>query len=182
MRSISTSLLAIGLALAGCNNPTTPADTGNTGGNDGGHDAATTPTDDAGSDAGSDSGAVIADTGADAPSTPDAGCSGVLLTIRDDFSWCDITVNGGAAFGGASETICVPANSNVALAETAHGGFMLGHWYGTTGDTGSGETGTVSGATSTAHIMTGAAGTSSCVSTCCPTIGASDCPTANTCP
>jgi len=106
----------------------------------------------------------------------------VLLTILDDSAWCDITVNGGTAFPGAAETVCVPANSNVTLVETAHSGFILGKWFGTTGDTGTGETGTVSGTMSTAHIMVGAAGTTSCVSTCCPFPAGTGCPTTDSCP
>lgn len=163
-------------------------------GNDAGGDAASgddaAVTDDAGDDAGMDA-ATTSDAGTDAGSDaghdaavvpPDTGCTGVLLTIIDSFAWCDVTVNGGTAFGGATETVCVPASSDVTLVHTAHTGFILGKWFGTDGDTGTGEAGDVSGSMSTAHLTTGAAGTSACVSLCCPFTGGTGCPTTDVCP
>jgi len=168
------SLFVTCLALVACNSTPAAVDTGTSGGNDAGRDAFVAPMDDSGS---------TADAGSDAAmSTADAGCDGVLLTVLNILSWCDVTVNGGTAFGGSSETVCVPANTNIDLVHTAHGGFILGKWFGTSGDTGAGEDGTVSGMMSTAQLMTGAAGTTACVSVCCPFPDGSGCPTTDSCP
>jgi hypothetical protein len=172
------------VAITGCNNTPAATDTGAGGGTDAGHDAAMSV-----ADAGDDAASMTTDAGNDAASTTDtgsaatdAGCAGVLLTVIDVSSWCDITVNGGTAFGGAMETVCVPESSDVTLVQTAHSGFILGNWFGTDADTGSGDPGMVSGSMSTAHVTTGAAGTTACVSVCCPFPGGTGCPTTNSCP
>jgi hypothetical protein len=188
MRSLSAvSFFAACLALTACTTTPAATDTGN-GGTDTG-----TPVVDTGTP-GVDTGAPVADTGTPTVDTGtptvdtgtpavDGGCDGVLLTIIDSSSWCDITVNDGTAFGGEMETLCVPAESDVTLVQTAHDGFVLGTWFGTDGDSaGAGEPGTVSGEMSTAHVTTGAAGTSSCVSTCCPFTAGGGCPATDACP
>lgn len=173
------ALMFLGLCLAlGCSNTPAANDTGMSGGNDAGNDAATAPGDDSGTDAatpGDDAG-----TDAASPGT-DAGCSGVLLTVINALDWCDVTVNGGTASGAGSQTVCVPANTDINLVATAHVGFELGDWHHTDGDTGTGDPGTVSGAMSTATFMTSASGTA-CVWVCCPFTGGAGCPTTNQCP
>ena len=126
--------------------------------------------------------------GSSAPVTA-AGCTGgtpVTLTVKNYLSWCSVSVDGGAASSAAVQSVCAPAGA-VPLAATALVGFNLGTapWHGTTGDSGSGDAGTITGtgqaATSSATV-TAAAGAHACAWVCCPTNGLSDCPTTSQCP
>ncbi len=101
------------------------------------------------------------------------------LTVKDYLSWCSVTVNGGAASSSAAQTVSV-SPGNVTLTASPNSGFMLGLWHHTSGDTGSGEPGTVSGSTSTATVAVGNAAT--CVWVCCPFTDGSGCPTTDQCP
>jgi hypothetical protein len=112
------------------------------------------------------------------------GCNGTMLTVKDApvaTPWCDVSVNGMTASPDAVQTVCVPAGS-VPLTVKAHMGFQLGDWHHTSGDTGSGEAGSVSSGTSTAHYIADG-GATGCVWVCCPFAGSgTGCPTTDQCP
>ena len=168
------SFLAACLALFGCSNTPAAVDAANPG-SDAGNDA--------GRDAGNDAASAMTDAGNDAAaSATDSGCAGTVLTVLNYDLWCSVAVNGGAASTAASQTVCVPASTNVALVATAVSGFQLGNWHHTTGDTGSGDPGTVSGGMSTAHYMSGTASAGACIWVCCPFPGGAGCPTTEQCP
>ncbi len=97
-------------------------------------------------------------------------------------SWCNVSVNGGAASSASVQTVCVAANGTVPVTAAPLGGFELGAdpWHDTTGDMGSGDPGTVSGGVSstTATVTTG----SKCVWACCPFTNGTGCPTTDQCP
>jgi hypothetical protein len=111
-----------------------------------------------------------------------AGCSGATpatLTVKNVDVWCTVSVNGGTPSAAAVQTVCV-ADGMVPLSATANTGFVLGDWHHTTGDTGSGDPGTVASGTSTAKVNV--TGTSACVWVCCPgTSGTPACPTTDAC-
>ncbi len=111
----------------------------------------------------------------------DAGCTGVEVTVLNSLVWCSVSVNGGTPSPAASQTVCVPADSDVSLVATPLTGFELGLWHHTTGDTGTGDTGDVSGGMSTASLTAPGTGTA-CVWVCCPFVGGSGCPTTDQCP
>jgi hypothetical protein len=111
-----------------------------------------------------------------------ATCSGatpVALTVLNFDAWCTVSVAGGTGSALASQTVCV-ADGSVALEATANAGFQLGDWYGTTGDSGSGDPGTVTGTKSDTTVSV--SGTSACVSVCCPFTGGTGCPGTDACP
>ena len=116
-----------------------------------------------------------------------AACTGatpVALTVKNYLSWCDVSIGGGASSSAASRTACV-ADGAVPLTAQALPGFELGAapWHHTTGDTGSGEAGTITGTGQTAvsAATVNASGAAACVWVCCETAGASDCPTTDLC-
>ena len=113
--------------------------------------------------------------------TVDSGCAGVRLTVINALNWCSVSVNGGAPSPGPSQTVCVPSASAVSLVATPLTGFVLGLWHHTTGDTGAGDLGVVSGGMSTASVTTPGAG-AACVWVCCPFPGGGGCPTTDQCP
>jgi hypothetical protein len=168
------SFASIALALAGCSNTPAAVDTG-AGGNDAGNDAATVSMTDAGSDAGgggTDSGGGGAD----------SGCDGVLLTVHNYLAWCSVSINGGTTSTAGTQTVCVPANTEVPLVHTAaSSSFILGTWHHTDGDTGTGEAGTVSGSMSSTTVQTDAVGTTACVWVCCPFPDGTGCDVADQC-
>lgn len=111
-----------------------------------------------------------------------AGCSGaqpVALTVLNFDAWCTVSVAGGTPSGAGSQTVCV-ADGSVALEATANTGFKLGKWFGTSGDTGTGDPGTVTGTKSDAKVTV--SGTVKCVSVCCPFADGTGCPTTKQCP
>jgi hypothetical protein len=132
-----------------------------------------------------DSGTTPVDSGTtpvDSGTTPtDAGCTGVTVTVLNSLVWCSVSVNGGAPSSGASQTVCVPADSDVSLVATPLSGFELGLWHHTDGDTGTGDMGVVSGGMSTASLTAPGTGTA-CVWVCCPFEGGAGCPTIDQCP
>jgi hypothetical protein len=155
--------------------------TGGTGGSTGGTGGSTGGT---GGMAGSSTGGMAgSSTGGAAGST--STCSGstpVALTIKNISSWCDVSVNGGAAWHDAEQTICVSQQDAVNLSASPLSGFILGStpWHDTDGDTGNGDPGTVAnGASSTTETPTG---TTDCVWVCCPFTSGSGCPTTDQCP
>jgi hypothetical protein len=112
-----------------------------------------------------------------------AGC--VNLTVLNYEVWCSVTVNGGAAFVTASQTVCVPPGTEQ-LATTALPDFELGPtpWHDTAGDTGQGDPGTVTGsgpsAVDSTTVVVG--NTAKCVWVCCPFDDGVGCPTTDQCP
>jgi hypothetical protein len=111
-----------------------------------------------------------------------ATCSGstpVALTVKNYLAWCSVSVDGGTASAAAEQTVCV-ADGSATLDATALPGFVLGDWHGTSGDTGSGDPGTVSGGQSTAMVTV--SGSSACVWVCCPFTNGTGCTTTNQCP
>ena len=105
--------------------------------------------------------------------------------MKNYLSWCSVSVNGGKASSSSAQTVCV-SPATLPVAATALPGFELGAtpWHGTTGDTGSGDPGTVTGtgqgATSTTSVVVGASG--ACAWVCCETKGSHDCPPTTLCP
>jgi hypothetical protein len=99
--------------------------------------------------------------------------------VLNYLSWCSVSVNGGAPSSSASQTVNV-APGTIPLTASPLSGFELGLWHNTTGDTGSGTPGTVSGTTSSATVVVGNAAT--CVWVCCPFTNGSGCPTSDQCP
>jgi len=99
--------------------------------------------------------------------------------------WCSITVNGGAASTAAMQTVNITADGMITLtAAPESASFQLGSgmWHHTTGDTGSGEDGTVVGTTSTAMVAVTTTA-DKCVWVCCPfSPGGNGCPTTDQCP
>jgi hypothetical protein len=128
--------------------------------------------------------------GASGSSGGDAGgCTGatpVSLTVDNFRMWCSVSVAGGAASSAPTQTMCVAAGT-VNLSATANATFVLGPtpWHGTTGDTGLGDPGMVTGSGQTTQSATTVtvSGASACVSVCCPgATGTPACPTTNQCP
>jgi len=165
------------------------APTGNDGGTDTGtgDDAATGSDTGTGNDTGSDTGTGT-DAGADAGSdgAVDSGCTGSVLTVKNYDSWCSVSVAGGPASSASLQTLCVNTAADLA-ATAASAAFQLGTapWHHTTGDTGSGELGTVTGSGASAKSSTSAAiiaGAPKCVWVCCEFAGGGGCPTIDQCP
>jgi hypothetical protein len=153
-----------------------PQDSGSSsssgGGSDSGsHDSGSGGTIDASGDAAHDAGTVEAA----------GGCSGATpykLTVINALNWCNVSVNGSGFATGNPAPICVGAGT-VDVKATAQNTFKLGPWFHTTGDTGSGDKGTISDAgvptSSTTVTVTNA---DKCVWICCPSIAnPTDCPT-----
>jgi hypothetical protein len=113
----------------------------------------------------------------------DAPGSGTPLTVDNFDSWCSVAVGNNTTSSSPSQLVDVTPGT-ITLTATALSGFILGDWFGVTGDTGSGTTGTVTGsgssAVSTATVTVGS--TAACVSICCPFKSGSGCPTTNQCP
>jgi len=116
------------------------------------------------------------------------GCAGttpVSLTVKNFVSWCSVSVAGAPASSAATQTMCVAAGA-VDLSATANATFVLGPtpWHDTSGDTGSGDPGMVTGsgqASKSATTVT-VSGPSACVWVCCPgATGTPACPTTNQC-
>jgi hypothetical protein len=138
----------------------------------------TPPTDNGPADTGpSDTGP--GDTGPTDSGPADSGCSGVTLTVKNYRFWCSVTVGTGTASTADVQTVCVPAGT-VNLSASGAGSFILGDWHHTSGDTGSGDPGTISAGVS--HTTVNASGTSTCVWICCPFPDGTGCPTTDQCP
>ncbi len=169
------SLSTLSLAVIHCSSNDQPGT--DAGGNDsGGSDAASDVAqkqDSSTTDSGTDS--ATTDAGNDAAG--DSG-GGPTLTVKNYLSWCNVAVGNGAASAAAVQT--VSATGNVPLTATPLNGFKLGDWHHTTGDTGSGDPGTVANNTSSASVNVGDAG--ACVWVCCPFTNGTGCPTTDQCP
>jgi hypothetical protein len=108
------------------------------------------------------------------------------LTVKNYLSWCSISVNGAATSTGATQTVNVMPGSIALVATPASATFELGPtpWHDTTGDTGTGDPGTVvgTGATATSSTTVTVGTTAKCVWACCPFANGTGCPTADQCP
>jgi hypothetical protein len=103
----------------------------------------------------------------DTPSTPQ-------LTVKNYLTWCSVTIGNGAPSAAGMQQVPITASGTIMLqASPSSSSFEdAGNmWHHTTGDTGTGETGTVVGtgmaAVSTA-MVTVTMGASKCVWVCCP--------------
>jgi hypothetical protein len=115
----------------------------------------------------------------------EAGPSCVDLTVKNFDDWCLFGVNGSTLARDSSDTFCVSPGTATVAAQAASG-FILGPapWHDTSGDTGSGDPGTVTGSGQTAidttTVVVGSA--AKCIWVCCPFPGGSGCPTTDFCP
>src|SRR5512140_3490654 len=107
------------------------------------------------------------DAAVDAPAGPQ-------LKVKNYLSWCAVTVGSGSASAAAVQTVPITASGQVTLTATrASAAFEVSGnmWHHTDGDTGTGETGTITGTGATTlstATVTVASGTSKCVWVCCP--------------
>lgn len=163
--AISVSTLGFGLVRCSSGDNTT----------DGGSDASNDTTNQ--SDTSTKDGSST-DSSTNDSSTND-GASGVQLKVKNYFSWCSVSVNGGSASASAVQTVNVTPGT-IPLSATALQGFILGDWHHTTGDTGSGDPGTVDGGVSSTSIVVGDA--AACAWVCCPFPDGGGCPTGDQCP
>ncbi len=93
-----------------------------------------------------------------------------MLTVKNYLSWCSVSVAGGTASTNAVQTVPITsAGMKNLVATAASATFEIGPnmWHHTDGDTGSGDSGTVSGAMSTATVTVQTTA-SKCVWVCCP--------------
>ena len=126
---------------------------------------------------------VKMDAAVDAPKVFMDGPPGTSqLTVKNYFSWCTVTVNGGAASSAASTVTSVSPGTITLTATPLDNGAGSSNfeidgniWHHTNGDTGgTGETGSVNSGTvsdkrlqtSTAMVTVGS--TNKCVWVCCP--------------
>jgi hypothetical protein len=120
----------------------------------------------------------------DAPVMIDA-TTGPVLKVKNYFGWCSVVVNGGAASTVPEQDVPVTAGT-LPVSAVALAGFILGPtpWHDTTGDTGAGDPGTVTGtgqaASSATTVVVGASG--KCAWVCCPFTSGTGCPTVDQCP
>lgn len=121
--------------------------------------------------------------GMDGGDDGEAGC--VTLTVIDapaSHPACNISVAGGASLD-ATQTICVAPGTTVSLTAEPYGAsWILGPdpWHDTSGDTGSGDPGTVMGGVSATTVVV--TSTKTCVWACCPFENGTECPTTDPCP
>jgi|HubBroStandDraft_6_1064221.scaffolds.fasta_scaffold58995_2 hypothetical protein len=116
----------------------------------------------------------------------DAQGQGLALTVKNFDGWCAITVEGGSATTLATETVTVTTGTVTLTAKPASSAFELGPapWHDTTGDSGSGDPGTVTGSGANAVSTTTVSGVTAagkCVWACCPFTSGSGCPTTDQC-
>lgn len=117
----------------------------------------------------------------------DAPAGTVPLTVKNVLNWCAVKVNG-ATTASTAATITVNVTPGVIpiTATAASSIFKIAPnmWHLTDGDTGSGETGVVTGtgltAESAVHATVGS--TAKCVWICCPFQNGTGCEQANTDP
>ncbi len=118
----------------------------------------------------------------------EGGSGNVTLTVLNFLSWCSLTINGGAASTGASQTASVAAGSTVTLVVTpASSAFMIGSdpWFGVSQNDGGAAPGTDNGTGTTETSMATVVVTGNqCVSVCCqePNMMPTPCPATNPCP
>lgn len=101
------------------------------------------------------------------------------LTVKNYLSWCSVSVNGGTASSGPSQTVNVAPGTIPLVAKAASATFTVSGnmWHHTNGDTGTGETGTVTGTganlQSAANVTVST--TAKCVWVCCPFANGTGC-------
>ncbi len=142
--------------------------------------------------ASTDSPPVLIDAALDAPATdaPAADAtvdspSGPILRMKNYFGWCSVIVNGGTASTVEEQDVAVTAGT-IPVSVVALAGFELGPapWHDTSGDTGTGDPGTVTGtgqsASNATTVVVGSTG--KCAWVCCPFTNGTGCPTTDQCP
>ena len=130
-------------------------------------------------------------TGYDAPPPSPATSDGALtLTVMNYFSWCSVSINGGAASTSATVSASVTTGSLATIiAAPAGSGFEIGAdpWFGVDENDGGPAAGTDTGngtsETSQATVTVASTGEAQCVAVCCQEPGNSPlpCPTTNPC-
>ena len=115
----------------------------------------------------------------------DAPPGSVQLTVKNVLNWCSVSVNGGAESTQGTIVTNVQPGTIPLTAKAASAAFMIAPnmWHLTDGDTGNGETGTVTGtgtAATSAVTATVAANTPKCVWICCPFTNGTGCEPATT--
>jgi hypothetical protein len=124
------------------------------------------------------------------PPSPTTGDGTRTLTVMNFFSWCSVSINGGAASTGATVTASVtPGSVASIIAAPAGSGFQIGAdpWFGVDENDGGAASGTDNGSgtseTSQATVTISASGEAQCVAVCCQEPGNSPvpCPTTNPC-
>ena len=93
---------------------------------------------------------------------------GPLLTVINYDDWCTVSVAGQPTSGGPNQVVTVTPGPITLVAKAASPSFEIAMdmWHDTDGDTGAGETGLVSGTSSTATVTV--ATTPKCAWVCCP--------------
>jgi len=106
------------------------------------------------------------------------------LTVRNVLAWCDVSINGGAYSTAAVQTVAVMPGVIPLKAKAASAAFMItaNMWHLTDGDSGSGETGTVTGTgTAAESAVTATVGNAAkCVWICCPFTNGTGCESTTT--
>jgi hypothetical protein len=116
----------------------------------------------------------------------DAPPGTVPLTVKNVLNWCSVIVDGGTASTAATIVTNVMPGAITLKAQRANSTFRIADnmWHLTDGDSGTGETGTVTNpGTPTAEstvTATVVASTPKCVWICCPFTDGSGCETATT--
>jgi hypothetical protein len=108
----------------------------------------------------------------------------VSLTVYNIDTWCSVSVGSNAASIAAKQTVCVADGAVTLVAKAKNTTYILGDWHGTTGDTGSGDPGTVTdaGGAAESQASVSVSGATACVWVCCPFAGGSGCTVADPCP
>lgn len=136
---------------------------------------------------------VHADAPIDSKVFMDAPAGTTPLTVKNVLSWCKVYVNGDTTGSTGSSIITNVTPGAITIAAMAapdgNGGSLFkidtNMWHHTDGDSGTGETGTVSGSgvTATSTVMaTVVAGTPKCVWVCCPFTNGTGCNVPEQCP
>ncbi len=130
--------------------------------------------------------AVPVDGAVDSPMI-DGPAGTVALTVKNYLAWCSVSANGGATTTAGTQTVNVQPGTIPLVAKAANSTFIVAGnmWHHTTGDSGNGEPGTVTGSganTQSAANTLVVASTAKCVWVCCPFTDGSGCNVPEQCP
>ncbi len=102
-------------------------------------------------------------------------CTGVELTVHNIAAWCNVSVNGGTASTGLTQTVCIDTPGAVPLTAATTPGFVLSDTMWHHVDDSSGDTGVKgmwNGAmTKSSETKTVGANGTACAWVCCPGMG-----------